>query len=160
MDGTPTIEGLEAALTAWAAQVCDRPLGQELSRDDELRFAKEVDAAKNRELGARCKFQVCPPVPQKSATKGAVETRWVLTWKDLDGKRTVKARLVARGFQDPDLAEGLVDTSSCVSLRSSHLQVISLSALKKWKLWSLDIKNAFLQADPFPREVYLQAPRE
>ena len=89
-----------------------------------------------------------------------VETRWVLTWKDLEGRRTVKARLVARGFQDPDLAEGLVDTSSCVSLRSSHLQVISLSALKKWKLWSLDIKNAFLQADPFPREVYLQAPRE
>ena len=38
--------------------------------------------------------------------------------------------------------------------------MISLSALKKWKLWSLDIKNAFLQADPFPREVYLQAPRE
>ena len=72
----------------------------------------------------------------------------------------MKGRLVARGFQDPDLAAGLVDTSSCVSLRSSHLQVISLSALKKWSLWSLDIKNAFLQADPFPREVYLQAPRE
>ena len=89
-----------------------------------------------------------------------MDTRWVLTWKDLEGKRTVKARLVARGFQDPDLAAGLVDTSSCVSLRSSHLQVISLSALKKWKLWSLDIKNAFLQADPFSREVYLHAPRE
>ena len=67
---------------------------------------------------------------------------------------------MARGFQDPDLAAGLVDTSSCVSPRSSHLQVISLSALKQWSLWSLDIKNAFLQADPFPREVYLQAPRE
>ena len=92
--------------------------------------------------------------------KEVVETRWVLTWKDLEGKRTVKARLVARGFQDPDLAAVLADTSSCVSLRSSHLQVISLSALKKWKLWSLDIKNAFLQADPFPREVYLQASRE
>ena len=134
MDGTPTIEGLEAALTAWAAQVCDRPLGQELSRDDEIQFAKGVRAAKKRELDAWFKFQVSSPVPQKSATRGVVETRWVLTWKDLDGKRTVKARLVARGFQDPDLAEGLVDTSSCVSLRSSHLQVISLSALKKWKL--------------------------
>ena len=52
--------------------------------------------------------------------------------------------LVARGFQDPDVAAGLGDTSICVSLRSTHLQVISLSALKKWRLWSLDIKNAFL----------------
>ena len=114
-----------------------------------------MHAAKNRELDAWRKFQVSPPVPQKSVTKEVVETRWVLTWKDLEGKRTVKARLVARGFQGPDLADGLVDTSSCVSLRSSHLQVISLSALKKWKLWSLDIKNAFLQADPLPREVLL-----
>ena len=56
----------------------------------------------------------------------------------------VKARLVARGFQDPDLAAGLVDTSSCVSLRSSNLQAISLGALKKWKPWSLGVKIAFL----------------
>ena len=26
-DGSPTIEGLEAALTAWAAKLCDRPHG-------------------------------------------------------------------------------------------------------------------------------------
>ncbi len=84
-----------------------------------------------------------------------MDTRRVLTLEVVEGKRTVKARLVARGFQDPDLAAGLVDTSSCVSIRSSPLQVISLIALKKWSLWSLDIKNAFLQADPFPREVYL-----
>ena len=38
--------------------------------------------------------------------------------------------------------------------------MISLSALKKWQLWSLDIKNFFPQADPFPREVYLHAPLE
>ena len=75
-----------------------------------------------------------------------------------DGIKKGKARLVAKGFQDPDLAEGLVDTSGCVSLRSSHLQVASLSALNKWKIWSLDIKNAFLQADGFGRVVFLQAP--
>ena len=92
-DGAPTIGGLEAALTALAAKVCERPLVQELSRDEELRFAQEVDAAKKRELDAWCKFQVSSPVPQKSATKGVVETRWVPTWKDLDGKRTVKGWL-------------------------------------------------------------------
>ena len=38
--------------------------------------------------------------------------------------------------------------------------MISLSALKKWELWRLDIKNASLQADPCPREVYPHAPPE
>ena len=160
LPGSPCVEGMEAAFTAWVAQICERPSGQELSVDEERRFAAEVDAAKTRELDAWGKFQVFSPVLSGKVTKDVVDTRWVLTWKDLEGKRTVKARLVARGFQDPDLVEGLVDASSCVSLRSSHLQVISLSALKKWKLWSLDIKNAFLQADPFPRGVYLHAPCE
>ena len=63
-----------------------------------------------------------------------------------DGKKCVKARLAAKGFQGPDLKEGLVGTSGCVSLRSPHLQVASLSAIRQWKLWSLDIKNAFLRA--------------
>ena len=76
----------------------------------------------------------------------------------MDGVKSVKARLAAKGFQDPDLKEGLVETSGCVSLRSPHLRAISLSALKKWRLWSLDIKHAFLQADAFQRVVFLHAP--
>ena len=75
-----------------------------------------------------------------------------MTWKMVDGKECVKARLAAKGFQDPDSKEGLVDTTGCVSLRSSRLQVISLSAIQKWNLWSLDVKNGF------GRDVFLHAP--
>ena len=139
IDGAQTLAGLESALTAWVAAQCDRPPGQELSPDDETRFAKEAGEAKNRELDAWCKFKVFSPVLWKHVAKDIVDTRQVLTWKDVEEGRTVKARLVARGFQDPDLAAGLADTSSCVSLRSSHLQVTSLSALKRWKLSNLDI---------------------
>ena len=67
---------------------------------------------------------------------------------------------MAKGFQDPDLKEGLVEASGCVSLRSSHLQVISLSAIRKWRLRSRDIKSAFSQADGFERDVFLHAPLE
>ena len=35
-----------------------------------------------------------------------------------------------------------------------------MGALEKRKLWSLDIKNACREADPFQREVYLHAPPE
>ena len=77
-----------------------------------------------------------------------------------DGRRSIRARLVARGYQHPDLQEGVVDTSWCVSLRLSHLQVISLCAIKKWKLRSLDITNAFSQKGGVTRDVLLQGPAE
>ena len=87
-----------------------------------------------------------------------VDTRWVLARKEVDGAKTAKARLVAEGYQEPDLREGNVDGAGCVSHRSSHLQLVSLGPLKQSSIRSLDIKNAFLQADGFDREVYLRAP--
>ena len=67
---------------------------------------------------------------------------------------------MAKGYQGPDRRTGNVDFAGRVRRRSSHLQVISLGALTKWPLWSLDIKNVCLQADGFDREVYLRAPGE
>ena len=40
------------------------------------------------------------------------------------------------------------------------MQLISLGALKRWAIWSLDAKNAFLKADGFERGVYVRAPCE
>ena len=70
------------------------------------------------------------------------------------------ARLVAKGYRNPDLRDGDVDIAGCVGRRSSNLQTISLGALKKWPIRSPRIKNAFLQADGFDRDVYLRAPSE
>ena len=44
-----------------------------------------------------------------------------------------------------------------MSRRSSHLQLISLGAPKKWPRWNLDIKNAFPQASGSDRGTYLRA---
>ena len=43
------------------------------------------------------------------------DTRWVLTWKGVDSAKTAKARLVAEGYQDPDLRNGNADYAGCVS---------------------------------------------
>ena len=80
--------------------------------------------------------------------------------KTVGGARNEKARAVATGLQDPNLEARSADIPRCANLRSSHLHVISLSALKKWGIWSLDIKNAFLQADGFDRDVLLGSPSE
>ena len=58
-----------------------------------------------------------------------------------EGEKCVKARLAAKGYQGPNLQEGQAGASGCVSLRSSHLQVISLGALKKWNLPRFDIQT-------------------
>ena len=58
------------------------------------------------------------------------------------------ARLVATGYQGPDLQDGIVDTSGCVSLRSTYLQVISLSAIKNgtYGIW-ISRARCFERAD-------------
>ena len=88
------------------------------------------------------------------------DARWVMTRKEVDGVKTAKVRLVAKGYQDLDLRNSDAEIAGCVSRRSSHLQLISLGALKTWSIWSVDFKNPFLQEDGFGREVFLRTPRE
>ena len=81
-----------------------------------------------------------------------------LAWKQAEGDKTARARSAAKGFQDPDFEEGVLDTSGYASLRSPHLQVISLRDPEACRIWILDIENAFLQADGLSRDVSLHAP--
>ena len=96
------------------------------------KYAPFVVAAHGRELAAWTEFDVFRPVPQATTKEAIVETRWALTW-EVGGKTAVKARLGVNGFQDPDLQLGLVGTAGCVSPRSSHRQLLSLCATKKWE---------------------------
>ena len=64
-------------------------------------------------------------------TKDVADTRWVLTWKEVEGTKTAEARSAAKGYRDPDLEDGNVGISGCVSTSSSHLQLISLGAPKQ-----------------------------
>ena len=84
----------------------------------------------------------------------------MLTRREEKGKKTVEARLAAKGYRDPDLRNGNVGIAGCVSRRSSHLQRISLGDLKKWAIWISDIKNALLEADGFGRGAPVRAPCE
>ena len=93
-------------------------------------------------------------------SKDIADTRWVLTTKEADGAQTEKARQLAKRYSDPDKCNGDVGIAGRVSRRSSHLQLMSLGVPKNRPIWSLDIKNAFLQAAGFGREVYLRAPCE
>ena len=135
-------------------------LGQKLPPEEEQLYEKDVLGAGTRVLDAWNQFKVFSPLEPGRCAEEVVGTRWALTWKMVEGVKTAQARLVAKGHEGPDLKEGLVETSGGVSLRPSHLQVISLAALRGWRLLSVDIKDAFLQADGFGRDVFIQSPPE
>ena len=76
---SPDVGGLDAALSAWVANECDRVLGQELTAQDERLFAVEVSQAKGVELEAWRSFKVLSPIYSSEASKPAIATRWALT---------------------------------------------------------------------------------
>ena len=59
-----------------------------------------------------------------SQSKDFADTRWVMIWKGAKIAKTVKARVVAEGYQDPDLRNGAVDIAGCVRRRSPHLPLV------------------------------------
>ncbi len=75
-----------------------------------------------------------------------LDTRWVCSWKDLDGGlRIAKSRLVAKGFQETLDQDEAVDAPTATR---EGTRLVAFSAVQRgWKLGSIDIKTAFLQAD-------------
>ena len=142
------------------ADECNRVQGQAPSPEEEKLHVDLIPAPNVKELHSWTKFDVFAPCKETEVNKKVAQTRWVLPWEMVGGCGNVTERLAAKGNQDPDLEEGIADATGCVSLRSSHLRVISLSAIKKWKVWSLDIKNASIQAGGPTRNVFPQAPPE
>ena len=83
-----------------------------------------------------------------------ITVRWVVTEKA--GK--VKARLVARGFEDPDRDELRRDSPTCG--KSNFRLITSILSSNKWQVHCLDVACAFLQGKPIDRDVYLKPPSE
>ena len=90
--------------------------------------------------------------------------RWILTWKNetdengqVKGKKA-KARLIIKGFQDPDLLRIQRDSPTLSTLGRNL--VFSITSKKGWELWLGDIKTAFLNGDDteFNRNIYGEPP--
>ena len=136
--------GLHVAILSLAEDLCGETSGREPSPEGGQKCARLVREARERELAAWKEFSGHPPVAGHTMTKITVGTCRASTWKVMDGKTNVRARLAIKGLQDPDLRQSLAETAGCVRLRPSHLQLRPPGVTKKWKFWSLNIKNAFL----------------
>ena len=92
--------------------------------------------------------------------------RWVLTWKsDINkegqkiGQRP-KARLIIKGFQDPDILN-LRKDSPTLNTQSQNT-ILSLASMWHWEVETSEIKTAFLNGDhtEYQREIYAEPPDE
>ena len=96
------VEGVDGAISARVADECNRILRQDVAPGGEERHPNLVTAGKQRGLAAWGKFDVFSPHGASKVQKRIVHTRRAPTWKMVEGKKCVKARLLAEGFQGPD----------------------------------------------------------
>ena len=122
------------------------------TKDNDLE--KKVEIAKEMELESWRNFNVYKEV--KNEGQKAVSVRWVITEKDGLNAKRMKARLVARGFEEKEEIKSDSPTVSKEVLRT----FITICSSMGWSANSIDIKAAFLQSEGIGREVYLIPPTE
>ena len=122
---------------------------------------EKVLEGKKKELESffkNCVWQFAEAVDQKKKSR-IITARWVLTWKTGSGDSPVaKARLVLRGFQDPDLFT--LDKASPTAARLGKMTLLALAAVLNWTILCGDVKAAFLSGVEFDREILVQLPKD
>ena len=110
-----------------------------LSTEDIKKHWPLVEAAIRIEV--RFFFDIeCFEVASRSKTANICSSRWVLRWKEINGVRSVKARLTIRGCED--LAAGAAS-------RWGQRLINSVSVQRKWALFMSNVSLTFLRGLTF-----------
>ena len=118
--------------------------------------------AKKKELESIKRFDTFKEVKVSTLSdqqkESIIPCSWVIVEKGTEGNIRTKARLVARGDKELNVADIRSDspTGSKIGLRL----LLSTCASKGWKCKSIDFKNAFLQGMPLDREVFMLPPKD
>lgn len=129
----------------------------EPSSYEDAKGSPNWEAAMKEEMSALHKNETWDLVPKPKGVK-PISCKWVYKVKrKSDGSvDRYKARLVARGFSQK-YGLDYEETFSPVAKMTSVRATLSMAASKGWKLWQLDVKNAFLYGD-IDREIYMEQP--
>ena len=140
-------------VTEWREIADTEALVVMLTRDEEL--SQEVVDAMEKEVVNLIENDVFEEV--KDVGQPRVSCKWVIVSKMKDGEKIVKARLVARGFEEK-ASNARTDSPTC-SRQSLRMAFIMTSTMG-WQIQSLDITSAFLQGNSIERDVFLKPPLE
>ena len=112
--------------------------------DDRVFLAKQCELEKLRNFAT---YEEVEDIGQKK-----LSTRWVITEKE----NQVKARLVARGFEE----NFYVQRDSPTVGKGALKVFLFIAAGEEWTVKTTDIKSAFLQGKEIDRDVFLKPPVE
>ena len=92
-----------------------------------------------------------------------ITARWVLTWKRLDDNEDkprwkAKARLVLRGFEDPDILN--LQKAAPTASRLARTLLLATTSWMSWSLTCGDVRAAFLSGKTFTRELIVRLPAD
>ena len=116
----------------------------------------EVLSAKKKELDNWKRYNVYTEVPDTG--QQCVSVRWVITEKKGKDRPVIKARLVARGFEEENLNDIRKNSPTCS--KENLRIVLAIISSHQWQASSLDVKSAFLQGNQIDRDLYLKPPKE
>ena len=115
----------------------------------------DVFLAKETEIQNWLDNNVFEEVPDNN--QKAISVRWVVTEKIVNGKRIIKARLVARGFEE-DTSSLRKESPTCS--RESIRILILIASSRNWDCHTVDVKAAYLQGSEIERTIFLRPPPE
>jgi hypothetical protein len=140
------------------AALVDESIPIEPSSYEEAAKGLEWRKAMEEEIKALNENQTWDLVPRPNGVK-PISCKWVYKVKTRpDGSiERYKARLVPRGFSQQyglDYEEPFSPVAKITTVRI----LLALAACKSWKLWQMDVKNAFLHGE-LDKDIYMEQPR-
>ena len=168
VDGLPPVrDPVRVVPSTWSTNFAenDDDVDDALIAESELREKSftdeqkaEFDEAKDNALRPWTENQAWTRAKASEAAEGhAVPMRFLLKYKSKDGKLVANARIILQGFKHVDVTEKKLDTESPTLSRIGKNLILFLCCQMKWKVWTADVKSAFLQADRIDTEVKIYA---
>ena len=117
--------------------------------ESDCKSAKQTELKKLQDFGA---FSLV-----KDEGQFRISSTWVLWVKEhSDGESEVRARLVARGYEEEEEVPSDSPTVDHLNIRI----LLAIAAANQWPVMTSDVKSAFLQGRELSRTVLLKPPRE
>ena len=114
--------------------------------------------AKPKELGCWLETSSVRKIMRSKISPERIMTsRWILTWKpDPSNKlgKKAKARLVVRGYQDPEIDQ--VNTESPTLSRDARMLLLQVVSSYGWTIQNFDITTAFLRGRSDGRQLAME----
>ena len=132
---------------------------REMQEDEEIMITisdERTMEAKKKEMASWIENEVFEEV--ECDGQPTISVRWIITEKMKKEGKIIKARLVARGFEE-EYDENVAAESPTCSKEVLRM-ALTIMLRKGWSCNTIDIKSAFLQGHNIKREVYLQPPQE